>query len=115
MAGRRMTHGDLVNRLLLAVSPLGLAWSNATGAIKHEGRMLRYGLKGSSDILLVARPAGRLFAIEAKVGRDAWRPAQQAFARAVKAAGGTYILARSTDGTGDDAVALTLEQINGCR
>lgn len=106
-----MTHADLVNKLLLAVSPMGLAWSNATGAAKVDGRMLRYGLPGSADIL--ACVGGRMFGIEAKVGRDAWRPKQRAFAEALTRAGGTYILARSTDGTGDDAVALTLEQING--
>jgi outer membrane protein assembly factor BamB len=108
-----MTHADLVNRLLLAVSPLGLAWSNNTGALKAEGRMIRYGLVGSSDILFAKRPTGQLFCIEAKVGRDAWRKPQQAFARAAEAAGAVYILARSTDGTGDDAVAMTLEQIRG--
>ncbi|MBB4616934.1 hypothetical protein [Sphingomonas abaci] len=106
-----MTHADLVNKLLLAVSPMGLAWSNATGAAKVDGRMLRYGLPGSADIL--ACVGGRMFGIEAKVGRDAWRPKQRAFAEALTRAGGIYILARSTDGTGDDAVALTLERING--
>ncbi|MET3710388.1 outer membrane protein assembly factor BamB [Sphingomonas trueperi] len=109
-----MTHADLVNKLLLAVSPLGLAWSNNTGALKVDGRMIRYGLVGSSDILLAVRPTGRLFCIEAKLGRDAWRKHQQAFALAAEAAGAVYILARSTDGTGDDAVALTLETIRGC-
>ncbi|MCW2763374.1 MAG: hypothetical protein JWR85_3575 [Marmoricola sp.] len=111
MEGARVTHHDLVNKLLLAVSPLGLAWSNNTGALKNEGRMIRYGLPGSADILACVN--GRMIGIEAKVGRDAWRPKQQAFAEALNRAGGTYILARSTDGSGDDAVALTLEQING--
>lgn len=106
-----MTHADLVNRLLLAVSPLGMAWSNSTGALKNEGRMIRYGLPGSSDILACIN--GRMIGIEAKVGRDAWRQKQRDFAAALTRAGGVYILARSTDGTGDDAVALTLEQING--
>ncbi len=109
-----MTHTDLVNKLLLAVSPLGLAWSNNTGALKVEGRMIRYGLKGSSDILHVNRArGGQLIAIEAKVGRDAWRIDQKRFAEAVTRDGGIYVLARSTDGTGDDAVAHTLEVING--
>lgn len=109
-----MTHADLVNKLLLAVSPLGLAWSNNTGALQAEGRLIRYGLKGSSDILHVNRArGGQLVAIEAKVGRDAWRKDQKCFAEAVARAGGIYILARSTDGTGADAVAHTLEQING--
>lgn len=104
-----MTHSDLVNRILLAVSPLGLAWSNATGAVHHDGRMLRYGLKGSADIL--ACIGGRMVGIEAKVGRDAWRTPQRAFADALTRAGGLYILARSTDGTGDDAIAHTLAEI----
>lgn len=107
-----MTHADLVNRLLLAVSPLGLAWPNNTGALKVDGRLIRYGCVGSSDILMVKHPTGRLFAIEAKVGRDAWRKPQQAFAHAARAAGAVYVLARSTDGTGDDAVAATLEAIH---
>lgn len=107
-----MTHGDLVKRLMLAVSPLGLTWSNATGAARIEGRMLRYGLPGSSDILLALKPTGRMIGIEAKVGKDAWRPKQQNFARALNAAGGLYILARSTDGTGDDAVSHVMEQLN---
>jgi len=107
-----MTHGDLVKRLLLAVSPYGLAWSNATGAARVDDRMLRYGLPGSSDILLSFKPNGRMIGIEAKVGRDAWRPKQQNFARALNAAGGLYILARSTDETGDDAVAHVMEQLN---
>lgn len=109
-----MTHHDLVNKLLLAVSPFGLSWANNTGALKIDGRMIRYGLPGSSDILHVNRALnGRLFGIEAKVGSDAWRPKQRAFADALTRAGGTYILARSTDGTGDDAVAHTLEAIRG--
>ena len=106
-----MTHHDLVNRLLLAVSPLGLAWSNNTGALKDDERLIRYGLPGSSDIL--ACIGGRFFGIEAKVGDDRWRPKQRKFCEALTRAGGTYILARSRDGTGDDAVAHTLDQIHG--
>lgn len=108
-AAKSITHAELVNRLLLAVSPLGLAWSNSTGALKADDRLIRYGLPGSSDI--IACVDGHFFGIEAKVGADAWRPKQRAFAEAVTRAGGTYVLARSTDGTGDDAVAMTLEAI----
>jgi hypothetical protein len=106
-----VTHTDLVNRLLLAISPLGLAWSNATGALKADDRLIRYGLPGSSDIL--ACIGGRMFGIEAKVGSDPQRKKQRDFATALTRAGGVYILARSTDGTGDDAVAHTLETIRG--
>jgi hypothetical protein len=113
MASPSMTHADLVKRLMLAVADRGFPWSNPTGALKADDRFIRYGLVGSSDILFVLRPTGRLIGIEAKVGDDAWRARQQKFAAALNAAGGLYILARSRDGTGDDAVAYTLDVVNG--
>ncbi len=106
-----MTHGDLVKKLMLEVSPLGLAWSNNTGALRTDDRFIRYGLVGSSDILLVLAPAGLLIGIEAKVGDDSWRKPQRDFCAALTVAGGIYILARSKDGSGDDAVAHTLSVI----
>lgn len=108
-----MKHGDLVNTLLLAVSPLGLAWSNPTGALRADNRFIRYGLVGSSDIILVLAPLGRMIGIEAKVGDDAWRKRQRDFATSLTMAGGIYILARSRDGTGADAVSYTLDIIHG--
>lgn len=91
-----MTHSDLVNAILLEVSPLGLAWNNNTGALKDaDGRLVRYGLAGSSDVLACIN--GRFVGIEAKVGRDHQRQNQSDFATAVRAAGGVYILARSVD------------------
>lgn len=100
-----MTHNDLVRNILITVSPLGMAWQNATGALKDAtGRLIRYGLPGSSDIIAII--AGRFVGIEAKVGRDQQRPNQAAFATAVQRAGGIYILARSVD---DVINALTLE------
>jgi hypothetical protein len=91
-----VTHSDLVNAILLEVSPLGIAWNNNTGALKDAtGRLVRYGLAGSSDILACIR--GRFVGIEAKVGRDTQRKNQSDFAAAVRQAGGVYILARSVD------------------
>jgi hypothetical protein len=90
-----MTHGELVNDILLEVSPLGMAWSNATGAVKVDGRFLRYGLQGSSDVLACIK--GRFVGIEAKVGADRQRKNQGNFAEAIRKAGGVYILARSVD------------------
>lgn len=91
-----MTHGELVNDILLEVSPLGLAWSNQTGALKNaEGRLVRYGLPGSSDVLACIN--GRMVGIEAKVGADRQRKNQCNFADAMRKAGGIYILARSVD------------------
>lgn len=90
-----MTHSDLVNAILLAVSPLGIAWNNPTGALKVEDRFIRYGCPGSPDILGCIR--GRFVGIEAKVGADRQSAKQANFASAVRAAGGIYILARSVD------------------
>jgi len=99
-----MKHSDLVNQILLYLSPLGVAWSNATGAVKTEDRFLRYGLKGSSDIL--ACIGGRFVGVEVKVGRDRQHPEQAKFERAIVNAGGVYILARSVD---DVASRLKME------
>lgn len=95
MTARPMTHGDLVNSILLTLSPHGLAWSNPTGALKVEDRFIRYGLSGSSDVLACIK--GRFVGVEAKVGRDTHRANQRRFADAVHSAGGIYILARSVD------------------
>lgn len=100
-----MTHCELVNEILLTVSPLGMAWSNNTGVLRDaNNRPVRYGLNGSSDVIAIIR--GRFVGIEAKVGRDKQRPNQARFAEAVRKAGGVYILARSID---DVRNTLTLE------
>lgn len=91
-----MTHTDLVNEILLAVSPHGMVWKNNTGVLRDaNNRPVRYGLPGSSDVLACIK--GRFVGIEAKVGRDKQRQNQCAFAAAVRQAGGVYILARSVD------------------
>lgn len=91
-----MTHSDLLRAILLAISPLGLAWLNNTGVLRDRNdRPVRYGLPGSSDIL--ACIGGRFVGIEGKVGKDRQRQNQSDFATAVRAAGGIYILARSVD------------------
>lgn len=100
-----MTHRSLVADILCEVSQHGLAWSNNTGALKDaEGRLVRYGLNGSSDVLACIK--GRMVGIEAKVGRDRVRENQQRFANALTRAGGVYIVARSVD---DVRNALKLE------
>ena len=91
-----MTHRDLVSSCLLELTLHGLFWSNNTGALRDANdRLVRYGLKGSSDILGLI--AGRFVAVECKAGRDRQRKEQMAFERAVTNAGGVYILARSVD------------------
>jgi hypothetical protein len=81
----------------LAVSKMGgLVLEFKTGALKDQhGRLIRFGQEGASD--LIACIEGRFIAIEVKLGRDAWRPAQWKFAAAVKKAGGLHVLARFSD------------------
>ncbi len=91
-----MTHRDLVASVLLTLAPHGIAWANNTGALKDQtGRLVRYGLVGSPDILACIK--GRMVGIECKVGRDWQRHPQKQFAAALERAQGVYILARSVD------------------
>lgn len=108
-----MTHSDLVNEILLYLAPLGLCWNNNTGALQDRtGRLVRYGLKGSSDILACIK--GRFVAIEVKVGRDRLRPEQKAFAEIVARNGGVVILASSLEDVAVNLVAHGLvEAVRG--
>jgi hypothetical protein len=73
----------------LAVGPLYIS----------SGRLVSYGTVGQADILCVCR--GRLLAIEVKTATGRQSLAQLAWRRALEAAGGVYVVARSVD----DAVA----------
>jgi len=91
-----MTHRDLVASVLLSLAPHGLAWANNTGALKDStGRLVRYGLVGSPDILACIK--GRMIGVECKVGRDWQKPPQKKFAAALAQADGIYIFARSVE------------------
>jgi len=69
-------------------------WSNNTGAIKTEERFIKFGLKGSADILGILFD-GKFIAIEIKVGRDRQSKDQIKFENMIIRFGGIYILARS--------------------
>ena len=72
------------------------AWRNNTGAIVTDERFIRYGKRGSSDIIGICAN-GRFLAIEAKVGKGRQSPEQMEFERLVRASGGLYVLAYSID------------------
>lgn len=96
--GSSAEHTRLVNQLLEALALAGiLAWPNNTGAIKYEGRFLRYGKKGSGDIIAVLPPSGRHAEIEAKTGNATQRKEQKTHQRIVEKMGGLYIVARSPE------------------
>ena len=93
-----MIEQDLLNRTLAAVGALPgvLAWRNNTGALKDiNGRLVRFGAKGSPDVLVIA--AGRFIGIELKTRTGRQRPDQVTWKRACEAAGGVYVLARDVE------------------
>jgi hypothetical protein len=92
-----MKHSDACNRIRLAVSEMGgLSLPYTTGGFKDaDDRLIRVGRPGASDI--IACIGGRAVFVEVKVGYDKWRCDQKDFAKAVRASGGLYVLARFTD------------------
>jgi hypothetical protein len=77
-------------------------WRNSVGAYQVQGRWIRYGLPGSSDVLGIL-PDGRFLAVECKAASGRLSPEQTAFLERVRAAGGVAIIARSASDI-DDAL-----------
>jgi hypothetical protein len=73
------------------------AWRNNTGAFvgEHKGkhRFHRYGFKGSSDILGIIPPNGRLLAIEVKIGKNKLTLDQLQFWQMIRDNGGLAFVA----------------------
>lgn len=78
-------------------------WKNTTGTAKIDDRFVRFGHKGSADILGIMM-GGRFLAIEVKTGRAVQTVEQQTYQRIVEMMGGLYVLARSVE---DVAEALS--------
>ena len=70
------------------------AWRNNTGAVAVGKRYIRYGLKGSSDILGIM-PGGRFLAVECKSDVGVQSDSQKHFQQRVEASGGLYFLVSS--------------------
>ena len=100
-------HSKLVSEILVALSRAGVfAWKNHTGMGRSmAGNLMRFGLKGSADILAVLPPRGRFAGIEVKTGTGRQKATQSNFEKAVALRGGLYLVARSVE----DA----LELVNG--
>ena len=89
-------------------------WKNPTGATKHvdkygRERWMRYGKKGSSDIIGLL-PGGRFLAIEVKSKSGILSPEQEEFLQQVNEKGGVGIVARSVDEVIEDFRALDIER-----
>jgi hypothetical protein len=71
------------------------AWNNPTGATQiAPNRWIRFGLKGSSDILGVL-PGGRFMAIETKSKGGRLSSEQSAFLERIRGSGGVAVVVRS--------------------
>jgi hypothetical protein len=71
------------------------AWRNNTGQAEIDGREVRFGKKGSADILGVWAPSGRFIAIETKTKNGILSEDQKRWSADFIAFGGLYIIARS--------------------
>lgn len=73
-------------------------WRNNSGAYAPEkgGRFVRFGKKGSADIIGL-NPHGVFLAVECKAGKNKLQPAQIAFRDSVVACGGVHVVAYSVD------------------
>ena len=91
-------HNDLINIVLLYLSTVKLcrAWRNETGmAFTQRGTPVKYGLKGSADILGCWN--SKFISIEIKTVNDKQRDQQKLFQTAIGKCGGIYILAYELD------------------
>lgn len=71
-----------------------LVWRNNTGAARDvSGRVIRFGLVGSPDIIGVHR--GRFIGIECKSDRGRLSAEQSAFRQRFESCGGLYLVVRS--------------------
>jgi hypothetical protein len=95
-----MSESDVVNTCLKWLLWNGYhAWRHNTGGYKPEGskRFIRYGAKGSPDIVAVQPITGRFVGVECKSRGKTTSPDQKAFGDEITKRGGIYIVAYSVD------------------
>jgi hypothetical protein len=80
-------------------------WHNQTGAAFRGKRMIRFGCKGSADIIGTVK--GKFVALEVKTGSGRQKEDQKKFQEVVEEAGGFYSVVRSTEQSIDIVGLLT--------
>lgn len=96
-----MKERTIQNAILVALSTAfageAIWWKNDTGTAKSmDGkRTIRFGLKGSPDIL--GCYGGRFFGIEVKTATGSQEDSQKKFQKVFERSGGIYIIARSPE------------------
>lgn len=90
-----MSETALVKACLQLLALRGIpSWRNNSGALAVGKRFVRFGHPGSSDILGILAPGGRLLAVECKTATGRLSPAQRAFLDNVTRAGGLALVVR---------------------
>ena len=99
MRSRKLTESSILKAVLLRLRyHHRIAWAERinTGAYAVEGRYVRYGFPGCSDVIGQLRD-GRMLAIEVKRPLGRITSAQDAFLQRVRANGGVAGIVRSID------------------
>lgn len=93
-----MSESHVVNACIRWLIMHGVfCWRNNSGAYKTEsGAYVRYGYKGSPDIVGITK-SGRFLGVEAKFGKNTQSPHQRAFQAQCEVNNGLYIVAYSID------------------
>ena len=86
-------------RLSLGARTDCIVWRNSTGVAKtRTGHTVRFGLcVGSSDLIAIVKPSGRMVVLEAKTPIGRATKEQIAFIEMVRAAGGHGAIVRSVE------------------
>jgi hypothetical protein len=85
-------------RIASALVPELTLWRNSTGVAERAGRTLRYGLcRGSSDLIGILAPTGRLCAWECKTEVGRLSEEQRLFLAHVRSRGGFACVVRSVE------------------
>lgn len=124
LAEARVKHAAAVSavRVTIGNDPACRLWPNNSGIATHKHgnhtSRVRYGLcPGSSDLIGIIGPKGRMLAIEVKVGSDQLSEEQDLFLRLVRAFGGFGCELRvPADASDDDvqaAARVVLERARG--
>ena len=98
---KKQTETQLVKTCLEWLHIMGIfAWRNNTGAFAREDkgrrRFVRYGEKGSADIIGVGKQ-GRFLSVECKLPGRRQTPDQVAFQKKIEDNGGWYYLVHDLD------------------
>lgn len=102
-------HTNLIKKCLLELCkiPKTRAWQSDTGIARSmDGqRIIKFGLKGSSDIIGVSN--GRMICLEIKIGKDKQRPEQVAFQSMIEMCDGFYFIVKD-----EDDLSLVINKLN---